>query len=97
MESSPTLEMVLKIANSYVALAASDAIVKGPTQVIASACCREASSTATCQDKQLEEWKFTPVRVETRGTSRTTVRRVWFDNSVEWPIQGGAGGPGPPF
>ena len=31
-ESSPTLEMVLKIANSYVALAASDAIVKGPTQ-----------------------------------------------------------------
>ena len=31
-ESSPTLEMVLKIANSYIALAASDAIVKGPTQ-----------------------------------------------------------------
>ena len=31
-ESSPTLEMVLKIANSYVALAASGAIVKGPTQ-----------------------------------------------------------------
>ena len=31
-ESSPTLDMVLKIANSYVALAASDAIVKGPTQ-----------------------------------------------------------------
>ena len=31
-ESSPSLEMVLKIANSYVALAASDAIVKGPTQ-----------------------------------------------------------------
>ena len=31
-ESSPTLEMVLKIANSYVALAASDAIVKGPNQ-----------------------------------------------------------------
>ena len=112
-ESSPSLEMVLKIANSYVALAASDAIVKGPTQgptysgrygthsqlkkltnrdVIESACCREASSTgsaccskasstATCQDKQLEEWKVTPVRVATRGTARTTVRRVWFDNS----------------
>ena len=31
-ESLPTLEMVLKNANSYVALAASDAIVKGPTQ-----------------------------------------------------------------
>ena len=31
-ESSPTLEMVLKIANSYIALAASDAIVKGPSQ-----------------------------------------------------------------
>ena len=31
-EYSPTLEMVLKITNSYVALAASDAIAKGPTQ-----------------------------------------------------------------
>ena len=31
-QSSPTLEMVLKTANSYVTLAASDAIVKGPTQ-----------------------------------------------------------------
>ena len=32
MKSSPTLEMVLRIANSYVALAASDVIVKWPTQ-----------------------------------------------------------------
>ena len=31
-EPSPTLDGVLKTANSYVALAASDAIVKGPTQ-----------------------------------------------------------------
>ena len=38
-ESSPTLEMVLKIANSYVALAASDAIVKGPRDPYWNHCC----------------------------------------------------------
>ena len=69
-EPSPTLDGVLKTANSYVALAASDAIVKGPTQgptpeVLAVEKLRQPRRTKT------GNWK--------NNKSRTTVRRVWLD------------------